>query len=115
MSTFNPTLTSDPNNPTYNFGMAERYSYVPVNGDNLNRPLYAQASYLINPGDINANAAIPGFNIPTFDAIQPTYYPNTTNFRTVAYSYRGTLVATLSFSYLDASTNGSPFTQIVRI
>ena len=115
MSTFNTTLTSDPNNPTYNFGMAETYSYVPVSGPALNRPLYAQASYLVNPSDITANAAIPGFAIPTFDSILPTYYPNTSNYRTITYKYQNTLVATLSFSYLDASTNGSPFTQIVRI
>ena len=113
MSTFNASLTSDPNNPTYNFGIAETYSYIPINGGGLNRPLYAQASYLVNTNDINT--AIPGFSIPTFDAVEPTYYPDTTNFKTVSYRYQGTLVATLSFSYIDASTSGSPFTQVVRI
>jgi hypothetical protein len=114
-ASFNTLLTSDPNNPTYNFGIAETYSYVPVHGESLNRPLYARASYLVNPGDINSNPPIPGFAIPTYDTIVPTYYPGTTNYRQINYSYHGTLVASLSFSYLDASTNGSPFSGAVRL
>ena len=36
--------------PTYNPGMAETFSWIPIEG--AGRPLYAQASYIANPQDI---------------------------------------------------------------
>ena len=48
-----PQLTATPNgdSPYYNPGMAETFSWVPING--ANRPLFAKATY-----DITSNAPI---------------------------------------------------------
>lgn len=44
-----PLLTATPSvPPTYNVGMAETFSWIPVDG--AGRPLYAQAVYLVNGG-----------------------------------------------------------------
>jgi len=44
----NPILSATPSAPpTYNVGMAETFSWVPVEG--ANRPLWARASYIVNP------------------------------------------------------------------
>lgn len=51
MATLTSILTSTPGQPpTYNVGMAETFSWVPVEG--AGRPLYARATYLANPEDI---------------------------------------------------------------
>ena len=48
MATLNPILTATPGNPlTYNVGMAETFSWIPVEND-AERPIYARASYLVN-------------------------------------------------------------------
>lgn len=52
MPTFTPTLTSDPNAPSYSVGLAETYSWVPQSSPNANRPIFARATYLVNPDDI---------------------------------------------------------------
>ena len=44
MPTFNPVLTGGNGTPTYNLGIAETYSWVPVQNDQ-NRPIYARATY----------------------------------------------------------------------
>ncbi len=49
--TLTPNLSSSGYEP-YNFGVAETYSYVPVANDQ-GRPLFAKATYLVNPNDIN--------------------------------------------------------------
>lgn len=50
----NPVLTATPTTPpTYNVGMAETFSWVPVEG--AGRPLYARATYLANPEDIKVS------------------------------------------------------------
>jgi hypothetical protein len=50
-----PVLTATPTAPpTYNVGMAETFSWVPVEG--ANRPLYARATYLANASDISLSA-----------------------------------------------------------
>ena len=50
-----PVLTATPSAPpTYNVGMAETFSWVPVEG--ANRPLYARATYLANASDISLSA-----------------------------------------------------------
>lgn len=52
--TLTPTLTATPAAaPTYNPGMAETFSWVPIEG--AGRPLFAQASYLTNASDIQIN------------------------------------------------------------
>lgn len=54
-TTLTPVLTTTPNSPvTYNPGMAETFSWVPVDG--ANRPLFAKATYLVNASDISLSA-----------------------------------------------------------
>lgn len=54
MPSLTPTLTATPAAaPTYNPGMAETFSWVPIEG--AGRPLFAQASYLTNASDIQIN------------------------------------------------------------
>jgi len=49
-----PNLVPTPTDPpTYNPGMAETYSWVPVNG--AGRPLFARATYLANASDISVS------------------------------------------------------------
>lgn len=48
MATLTPILTGTPGNPpTYSVGMAETFSWVPVQ-TNVGRPLFAQATYTVN-------------------------------------------------------------------
>jgi len=44
MPTLNPVLTGGNGTPTYNLGIAETYSWIPVQNDQ-NRPMYARAVY----------------------------------------------------------------------
>lgn len=39
----------------YNVGMAETYSWVPIEGETLGRPMYARASYITNFSDMSIN------------------------------------------------------------
>jgi hypothetical protein len=51
-----PTLTATPGAPpTYNVGMAETFSWIPVEG--AGRPLFARATYLTNASDITLSGA----------------------------------------------------------
>jgi hypothetical protein len=59
-----PLLTATPGNPpTYNAGMAETLSWIPVNG--AGRPLFAQATYLTNASDISINAGSLSLDLTT--------------------------------------------------
>jgi hypothetical protein len=52
MPSLSPVLTATPGAPpTYNAGMAETFSWIPVEG--AGRPLYAKATYLTNASDIS--------------------------------------------------------------
>lgn len=54
MPSLTPKLTATPAaTPTYNTGMAETLSWIPIEG--AGRPLFAQASYLTNASDISLN------------------------------------------------------------
>ena len=49
-----PILSSTKDTPqSYNVGMAETYSWVPIVGDALGRPMYARASYITNFSDMS--------------------------------------------------------------
>lgn len=49
-----PILTSTKGTTqSYNVGMAETYSWVPIVGDALGRPMYARASYITNFSDMS--------------------------------------------------------------
>jgi hypothetical protein len=51
MATFTPILTTTPSNPpTYNFGIAETFSWVPIQND-IGRPLFAKATFSVNRSD----------------------------------------------------------------
>jgi hypothetical protein len=57
-----PTLVPTPTTPpTYNPGMAETYSWVPVEG--ANRPLFARATYLANASDISVSLSANDLNL----------------------------------------------------
>ena len=59
-----PVLTATPSAPpTYNVGMAETFSWVPVEG--ANRPLYARATYLANASDISLSLSAGSVNVDT--------------------------------------------------
>ena len=52
MASLSPVLTATPGAlPTYSVGMAETFSWVPIEG--AERPLYARATYLANASDIS--------------------------------------------------------------
>lgn len=62
MASLSPLLTATPTTPpTYNVGMAETFSWVPVEG--AGRPLYARATYLANPEDITVSLSAGNINV----------------------------------------------------
>jgi uncharacterized protein YrzB (UPF0473 family)/translation initiation factor 1 (eIF-1/SUI1) len=62
MASLTPTLTATPTTPpTYNVGMAETFSWIPVEG--AGRPLYARATYLANPEDIKVSLSAGNINV----------------------------------------------------
>jgi uncharacterized protein YrzB (UPF0473 family) len=61
-STFTPILTATPGAPpTYNVGMAETFSWIPVEG--AGRPIFARASYIANPEDIKISLSAENINV----------------------------------------------------
>jgi hypothetical protein len=49
-----PILSATAGTPrSYNLGLAETYSWLPIEGDALGRPLYARASYITNFSDMS--------------------------------------------------------------
>jgi len=62
-TTLLPIITGTPGNPpTYNVGMAETFSWVPVN-NNANRPLFARAGYIVNLSDLSISLSASNLNI----------------------------------------------------
>jgi hypothetical protein len=123
MSTLTSNLTAIENgNVAYN------NSWIKID-NNLNRPLFAQASYLTNASDISISAGninidlstletlqqtnnslltnitsadinVPGFKIPPYDEINMDYVGSTNNLNIVTYKNNSTIVMTLSFAYV---------------
>ena len=63
MATLTPILTATPGNPlTYNVGMAETFSWIPVEND-ADRPIYARATYLTNASDISVSLSAGNINV----------------------------------------------------
>jgi hypothetical protein len=80
MPSLSPILTATPGElPTYSVGMAETFSWVPIEG--ANRPLYAQATYLTNASDISITTGALSLDMtPTNNKIDTTNTRlNTTN------------------------------------
>ena len=62
--TLNPILTTTPGNPpTYSVGMAETFSWIPIEGEALGRPLYARANYITNFSDLQVSLCASEVNI----------------------------------------------------
>lgn len=58
-----PILTGTPGNPpSYNVGMAETFSWIPVDNDR-DRPLFARAGYITNLKDISISLSASNVNI----------------------------------------------------
>jgi hypothetical protein len=63
MATLTPILTATPGNPlTYNVGMAETFSWIPVEND-ADRPIYARATYITNVDDIKIQLSASSINV----------------------------------------------------
>lgn len=60
----NPILTTTPGQtPSYSVGLAETFSWVPIQGETLQRPLYARASYITNFEDFAVTLSAENVNI----------------------------------------------------
>lgn len=53
--------------------------------------------------DLLTKPPVPGFAIPAFDTIVPTYYGSTNNPHVVTYSLNGVIVATLTLTYVGGT------------
>ena len=63
MATLTPIITGTPGQPpSYNVGMAETFSWVPVEND-ANRPLFARAGYITNLSDLSISLSASDINI----------------------------------------------------
>lgn len=63
MATLNAILTGTPGQPpSYNVGMAETFSWVPIEND-VNRPLFARVSYVTNLNDLTISLSASDINI----------------------------------------------------
>lgn len=63
MVTLNPILTTTPGQQlTYNVGMAETFSWVPIE-NNAGRPLFARAGYITNLKDLSISLSASDINI----------------------------------------------------
>lgn len=61
--TLTPIITGTPGQPpSYNVGMAETFSWVPVEND-ANRPLFARAGYITNLSDLSISLSASDINI----------------------------------------------------
>jgi hypothetical protein len=141
-----PDLTLVPAlSTTYNVGMAETFSWVPMQG--LDRPLFARATYLANASDItvalsannieiyvdeledlakrtntlletltSTSNRINGFVIPDYNKIKNFYYGSSTNISSVQYLQNTTVVATLSFTYVDpVSAESARLDEVIKL
>ena len=63
MATLTPIITGTPGQPpSYNVGMAETFSWIPVEND-ANRPLFARAGYITNLSDLTITLSAAGVTI----------------------------------------------------
>lgn len=139
-------LTATPSSPpTYNPSMADTFSWVPVQGagrplfarttyianpedisvslsaNNLNvnlgdvENLLTQTNTLLAAVTATSNR-INGFVIPNYNKIKNFYYGNTSNISSVQYIENSTVVAELSFTYVDpTSAENARLDQIIKL
>ena len=62
MAVLTPVLTGGNGIPTYNIGMAETYSWIPIRNDQ-NRQMYARANYVTNFSDLQITLSASNLNI----------------------------------------------------
>jgi len=62
MAVLTPVLTGGNGTPTYNLGMAETYSWIPIKNDQ-SRPIYARAGYITNFSDLQITLSASNLNI----------------------------------------------------
>ena len=97
MATLSPILTSTPGEPpTYNFGIAETFSWVPV-GNAIGRPLFAKAVYSVNRSDNHGQDG--------FDFLQAGVVYNTNKY-TAIHTITNTTFAELSSDNSSYGTLG---------
>ena len=59
-----------------------------------------------------ASTNVPGFNIPAYTKIEMNYFEGTSNVETMVYKKGSTVVATLTFTYVDSSASSPLITAI---
>lgn len=64
-------------------------------------------------GEISAGGSL-GFNIPEYDQITTTEDSNN-RLQSVSYSYQGNSVGSLSFSYVDDASTGTPYVFVAPL
>jgi hypothetical protein len=62
MAVLTPVLTGGNGVPTYNLGIAETYSWIPIQNDQ-NRPMFARAGYIVNLSDLQITLSASNLNI----------------------------------------------------
>ena len=62
MAILTPILTGGNGTPTYNLGIAETYSWIPIE-NNQNRPMFARANYITNLSDLVVSLTASDLNI----------------------------------------------------
>jgi hypothetical protein len=141
-----PSLVPTPGDPvTYSVGQAETFSWVPVNGAGrplYARATYlanaSDISVSLSAGDINVNIdeledllrqsntllstltatsnRISGFVIPNYNKIKNVYYGSSSNISSVQYIQDTTVVAELSFTYVDpVSAEGARLDEVIKL
>jgi hypothetical protein len=70
MAILTPILTGGNGTPTYNPGLAETYSWVPID-NNQGRPMFAKLGYITNLGDIAVSLTANNLNIGNIHISDP--------------------------------------------
>jgi hypothetical protein len=93
--------------PTYSVGMAETFSWVPIEG--AQRPLFARASYITNFDDLSISLSVGSLAISAVTVANPVTAVNSTITNTVSISTAQTLPISGSVTVLN------PVTQVTTI
>ena len=64
-------------------------------------------------GEVSSGSAL-GFNIPEYDSITTTEDANN-RLQSVSYSYQGSSVGSLTFSYVDDTGTGTPYVFVTPL
>jgi hypothetical protein len=107
MSSLTPILTTTPGEPpTHNLGIAETFSWIPVDG--ANRPLFAKATYLVNASDISLSAGDLTVDMSTLEGLTVdtnTLLDELTSIQSVKQDEIITLLHTITGSTIQVELN----------